>query len=376
MLHPHDKSSLGSLVKSQPGSQTSLVVPATVSLSGVCQGRELQLAMTGSHAEIRDYLDALLAEQGRDVELRAADVINSEQNHRRIALLAHEGRILCAADPSAPPRLDEMTAMLAYVAADISQSGDLSDGEPLLLQRGRHLIMYDPRQSPADIEIGSPAVCRAFFTRSLNSMYGSGDWPYFRRTPDLVYHSFIPQDLPRIDRGFSWSPDGTIFFMGKKATQAQVKTFWEPRDTGSVKTRVPDVEPLSSLDDITEQAFSAWLRARDFSGVDDLAELTGQAIEGVPQSLAQRMADLAARTAPVLWRGGKSDLARDVQWSGSVMLLNAELRKITGELASLGWCLARGGRTKGTQAREFVIMPLRPGTPPENPAGEIPGTPN
>lgn len=368
MLHPEERNNQYSLIPASMESQTSLVAPATVSLSGVAQGEELRLAVFGSHAEINRYLDQQRALHGREVELHSADVITSEQKHRQLALLAREGRCLCAEDPGAPPRLNELTMMLAAMAADISSSGDLTDGEPLLLQRGRRLVMYDPRQSPPDVEIASPAACRTFFTQSLNSMY-DGDWPYFRRIPDLVFHSLVPEHLPKVDRGFSFDTDGVIYFRGKRATKAQQKEFWAPRDDdGRVKTRVPDFEALTTLDLFTEQVVAGWLRTRVFRGVDDVASLI--ASQGDP-SLAERMADLASRTAPQLWKGSKTDLARDVGWSESVMALNGQLRKITSELAGLGWCLASGGRTKGTQAREYVIMPLRPGAP-EN-LGEIPG---
>jgi hypothetical protein len=230
--------------------------------------------------------------------------------------------------------------------------------------------MFDLRLSPPDIEIRTAGVCRAFFDRSLRLMYRD-DWPYFYRNKDLEYHSLIPRDLPRIDRGFSLDPDGVIWFRGRRATAQQQKEFWSPRPTGAVITRVPDCDPIDSMECFTEAAFDVWLRARDFFGVDDISTLSEDAGDA-PQGLAQCMADLAARAAPVLWRGSKSSLAAALQWDGSVPALNAELRRVVAELAALGWCLARGGRTKGTKAREYVIMPLRRGMP-ENPPEEILG---
>ena len=102
----------------------------------------------------------------------------------------------------------------------------------------------------------------------------------------------------------------------------------------------------------------------------DVAELT--APPGTV-SLAERMAGLAVQLAPSLWKGGKAKLAADLTWSGSVMSLNSELRRSQGELAALGWTLAKGTGAGRAGSRSTRNRPLRSAS--ENPGGEIPGAP-
>lgn len=344
----------------------SSVAPADVSMSGLVEGAELWLAVHGSHKQIRYYLDEQRRRHGREVELHSADVIAAEKGHRRVATLASQGRLLNGSNPGGAGRLDELVGVLATMAADISEIGDPSDGEPMLVQRDRRLVSYDQSQTPAAVEITTPSQARIFFLQSLVSMHGSDPWPYFYRNADLRYVSLVPKALPRIDRGFSLTPDGQVFHRGKPATQAQVREYWAPRDPPpGVTTRVPDADPISDLEHFTEQSFDAFLRGRRFPGVDDISVLT----RDQEDTLAQRLAALADSAAPQLWRGSKSSLAAALQWGGSVPALNAELRKAIGGLAALGWCLAKAGRGGQTRAQEFMLVPLR--RTPENLAGEI-----
>lgn len=366
MLHEHEPDNQTSLIALRGQSQTSLV-----SVSGLVSGKELQLAATGTPAEIERYLDAQLAQSGRDAELHATDVISCEQAHRRLAALVDQGRIINASSPGGEGRLDEQLRVLATMACDISECGDLSDGQPLLLQRSRRLIMFDPRQSPPDIQIDSPAACRAFFTQQLALIYGQRPWDFYYRGPDSIYNSFIPEDLPKYGRGYSVDPDGTFWHAGKRATQAQMADHLARTPVPGVVVRIPGFEAITDLEHLSEQAFNAWLKARSFIGVDDISVLQDA---GDAPGLAQRMAGLAASVAPSLWRGSKSDLARDLAWTGTIMELNALLRKTAAELAGEGWCLAKAGKTGPTRAQGFALLPLRPAA--ENPVAEIPGAPD
>jgi hypothetical protein len=154
------------------------------------------------------------------------------------------------------------------MCADVSEISDLGDGLPLLVRRGRYLVDFRPSEDPPDIEIRTPAHLREFLTTRLGEMYEArGAWDFYYRDKDLVYHSRIPEDLPRIDRGFSInSESGQVLFKDKKATAAQVKQFWEPRNTGATITRVPDVDPVTSMEHISEEACYAALKACRWPG--------------------------------------------------------------------------------------------------------------
>ena len=142
MLHQHDGNNQTSLIAIKADSQSSLVAPADVSLSGIAEGIELQLAATGSREAIRRYLDRQLAQFGRQVELHSADTISCEAGHRRVALLASEHRLINGSCPGGPGSVDEMVGVLRVMAADVSQSASPSDGMPMLVQRDRRLVEY------------------------------------------------------------------------------------------------------------------------------------------------------------------------------------------------------------------------------------------
>ena len=335
MLHQHDGNNQTSLIAIKADSQSSLVAPADVSLSGIAEGIELQLAATGVREAIRRYLDRQLAQFGRQVELHSADTISCEAGHRRVALLASEHRLINGSCPGGPGSVDEMVGVLRVMAADVSQSASPSDGMPMLVQRDRRLVEYTPGQRPPDVEV-TPVTAREVLTRHLR-MAHAGPWPYFRQNADLTYTSHIPEDLT-YGRSFWVDEDGRVRRGARVATQADLRDAMRCPTPGLV-VKVPDCDPIDDLEDFTGEHFAPWLRSRLNPGVVDVAELT--APPGTV-SLAERMAGLAVQLAPSLWKGGKAKLAADLAWSGSVMSLNSELRRSQGELAALGWTLAKG----------------------------------
>jgi hypothetical protein len=345
--------------------QKSLVVPEEQGI--IAQGEELRLALHGTHAEIHAYLDEQRRLHGRSAELHSADIITSERKTREVNQLAAGHQVVNNSDPGGPGRIDEHVAVLREMASYVSSVASPDDGQPVLAQHDRWLVEYDVTLKPPAVRITTAAMLREVLSRQLDYLHKPDQWPFFYRNADLKYTDHIPGTGPQRRMGFSPSPDGTIYYQGKKATAAQLKQladmFWNEPIPGNVVS-IPDVDPCR-MDRISEEAFQQALSARRWPGVQDIADFADHALESAPRSLAERMAGLAP------WRGSKADLARDLGWRESIMRLNAELPSAAAELATLGWVFAAtGAKTGPTRAREFVIMELR--GPAENPAA-IPG---
>jgi hypothetical protein len=77
------------------------------SVSGICTGRDLEMAVHGSRQQIRAYLNEVRALAGRQEELHSADVISAEKGHRRLACLDGEHRVINPGNPGGPGRLDD-----------------------------------------------------------------------------------------------------------------------------------------------------------------------------------------------------------------------------------------------------------------------------
>ena len=83
---------------------------------------ELGLAIHGSLREIDRYLDRIRDAQGRDAELRAADLITAARKQAELAEMIERGEVLNPSDPGGPGTTAEHVAMLRVMAEQIAFS--------------------------------------------------------------------------------------------------------------------------------------------------------------------------------------------------------------------------------------------------------------
>jgi hypothetical protein len=161
----------------------------------VAAGKELELALHGTPAQIHAYLDQVRRDHGRTAELCSADRISAEQNGRRLARLTEEGRILNPSCPGGVGTADEHVGLLRVMAHDIA-SICLPDEGATLCTHSRWLAEFDVDLSPPAVKLISVPAVREVFTRLLDTMYPRDRWDFYIRSADLDYFGHPGVDIP------------------------------------------------------------------------------------------------------------------------------------------------------------------------------------
>lgn len=302
---------------SAQNSQTSLVkvqdqIPKSLISQVQAQGRELELAVSGTWREISGYLDETRRLHGRTQELVSADRITSTQKIIQLTRLVGEDRILNHNDPSGPGSVDEHVAVLRRMARDISECC-LPDEGPTVACHMRYLVELDVDLNPPAVRLTTVPGVREVFARLLDSCFRKDGWDYYAQTPDLHYFGH-DHDIPVKN----WDPIRMESVSDEAIRQALAARRWPDvaevadllaslkEDTAAVPGMLPPPGPASLADQLR-----ALNRGGDFliTMADLAAELSrrsGMAVN--PQGLQMRVRKAAAELALAgVWVGATTD---------------------------------------------------------------------
>lgn len=308
------------------GYQTSLVKrDEGRELGIIASGEELRLALHGTRQEIRHYLDQVRKDHGRAMELVSADTISAEKGRRRVARLTAEGRIINPSDPGGPGSADEHATTLRAMASEISDLCTPDEGSTLAVHE-RYLVEFDPDLNPPAVKLTSVSAVRATFTQLIDSYSLRRDsWDFYHRGRDLDF--------------FGHEEFGAIL--------------------------VPDVNSIR-MEAISDEGIRQALAARRWPNVQEVSDLVASLRRDTQEPVQAALADRLGALAP--WRGSMGELARGIEWAGTLRQLAADIEQISVELARAGITVYRTGRRCGqNRLAEWAVerkkIPSTPSTP-------------
>jgi hypothetical protein len=353
--------------------QKSLVVPEEQGI--IAQGEELRLARHGTRLEIRRYLDLQREQHGRSAELHSADLISAEKGHIRVNILTVNHALINPGNPGGEGTTAEHVEVIRRIISDVSEASlEETAKYGALYTWKRKLFEFDPDEDPPVREITLPEQLRDTLTRMLAQTFST--LPYYRRNRDLEFTDHAPGSGPAPSLGFVPSSDGNWYANGRKATAAELRHisdrfFNDPLPGNNVY--VPDVDPIESLDVFSDAELRLVIKAGKFPGAcsrEEIqeawaadgnegwfwqAERVQEALPGGRPVLALELSWAQKIAALVPWKGPLSELAEAIGWPGKPQSLSVQVKKLRGELLSLGVIVEKtGGRTGKNLLEEWA----------------------